>query len=144
MKIISTFFVFFYFTASQAQSLTFEQTVNYINELFANNDVGYIIPSRSNFDYVAGISAKKDGTIVFYAAKFVDRKRTIFDLKTNSPMVSFNLTEIVSITPESSRLLFRPDIGGTLDGLNEGNVSRLIKAFEHLKSLCTEEDPFGK
>lgn len=145
----------------KAQALTFEETVNYINEIFKENKIGYHIGTGTNGRIVKGITANKTGKVIIYEMYKGESVTDKFDVILTAINL-FDLLFIYSIAPgnnQISALLLRGYQGNNVDRstvgffigasheqpLQEPLADRLKKALKHLRSLCNRQaDPFGK
>lgn len=135
---------------TNAQEMNFEETVNYINDIFKENEISYFRENSNTGDFSNGISVKKDGKVICYN-RYKGNVRVTLD-ESNEILCSFNLFDFTRFTFDGSFNYFiKEDSGqvkyldwGMFTGMKEPVVIRLNKAFDHLRSFCNKKsDPFG-
>jgi hypothetical protein len=134
-----------------AQELSFEETVKYINDIFKENKIGYHIGGNTSGRFVKGITADKTGKVIIYdlyKGASEESKTDKFDVI----MCTINLFDIFLITPRDNDRLYliaeskitpRPNVGFFIL-IPAPLAGRLEKALDHLHYLCEKKaDPFG-
>lgn len=132
----------------KAQQMNFEETVNYINDIFKENKIAYYNGDSLTGRYVKGISADKTGKVIIYD-KY--KSNNLEADKLDAIMNSINLFDISSYHYyQSFRLIGAEDSNGRYNNIGNFNeisgpvAGRLEKALTHLRSLCNNKaDPFG-
>lgn len=151
MKIILILFAFVLTigaTKAQDTKPSFEETVNYINNIFKENKKLNICArggKNSRGELCHGITASKNGKVVFCS-----------HLPTTSTGVTNDEYAIFSINLFDFEKIDMPDHHdwrnildknnnsiGLISDLPASYVSKLVNAFKHLRTFCTKEkDPF--
>ena len=128
------------FISINAQSLTFEETVKYIN--------GKMLKYS---DYTARISAKQNGDILEYNGDGRNyAEYNLFDIKLKYEL-RYDEMKLVVICASGENCIKRRDKDGDIrfadvmtgDIATNAEAEKIIKAFNHLRTLCKKEvDPF--
>lgn len=142
--------------------ISFDETVNYINDIFKENKLSYYIGESNTGRMVKGITADKTGKVIIYDLYKGESVNENFDVI----LTSINLFDLLIYYSESFRaegddnktcaLLLRGNIdsngnrstvgffAGATAPLAAPLAERLKKALKHLRSLCNRQaDPFG-
>ena len=147
MKNLLTLFVLFLgLGMANAQNLSFDETVNYINKILEENsdlNINWFAYGSNKGDLADGIIAEKNGKITFYS-KFSNSYTRSEDTKT--PTGSFNVfifdklnekDTYVELLDKNNKLI------GSLYSFPPSYISKMEKALKHLRTLCIKEkDPF--
>lgn len=127
--------------SAKAQQLSFEETVNYINNIFSKiNSPNYFEGDSKEGRRLAGIKADKSGRVSICSAKSTENDEYIITIG------YFNVFELDSAIVSNDYLILRDKDNyrlGMFARLTPDFGRKLGKAFKHLSTLCTkEEDPF--
>ena len=127
-----------YFGMGLASAQTFDETVNYINNFFKENEVSYFPDMATGFisEYlVSELKVEKNGKVSFIN-KTTGRVKGVFNL------FEFEKLEVVN----GSFLYLRDknnNVIGYFYGFPLSHISKIENAFKHLRTLCVKEkDPF--
>lgn len=124
------FFIATSFTVN-AQQLTFEETVKYINDKI-----------ECCAEYKTTLIAQKDGTL-----KFKTYSINLFDLDDiNTENCKYGICNRIGETSGNSYIYFKTGSTPNLAAfVSEKDAERVYNALFHLRSLCTKtKDPFDK
>lgn len=138
------FFMATAFTVN-AQQLTFEETVNYINKIFTENKhPNYYVGNDRSGKLILGIQASKNGRVTVYNYFNYYGSTDKYD----TPIGSFNLFDFEKCGIESDKYITLLDKNnqklGMFSDILLSYSTKMEKALKHLRSLCTKEpDPFG-
>ena len=127
-----------YFGMGLASAQTFDETVNYINNFFKENEVSYFPDMATGFvsEYlVSELKVEKNGRV-----SFVNKR-------TGKVKGTFNLFEFEKFEEGNVGFLFLKDKNNNIIGhfsrFPSTHIPKLEKAFKHLRTLCVKEkDPF--
>ena len=130
-----------------AQQLTFEETIGYINNILKENPkVNYFNGNSSHGQYGMRISVDKTGKLIVYNHKDdAVGSFNLFDFekcKANKTIDTyengdkFNGENIELLDKNGDRL-------GKFSDLMATYSPKIEKALKHLRSFCTNADPFG-
>jgi|GEM_PF-3030783 len=140
-KLITLFVLFLGLGLANAQETkpTFDETVNYINNIFKENEVAYFPSKATGFisEYlVSELKIEQNGRVSFINKMSGKVKGT------------FNLFDFEKFEENGFGLLFLKDkndkiIGNFSSAFPKSYIPKLEKAFKHLRTLCVKEhDPF--
>ncbi|MCU7619182.1 hypothetical protein NZ698_18540 [Chryseobacterium sp. PBS4-4] len=147
MKELLTIFVLFLGLGfTNAQSLTFDETVNYINKIIEENsgsNISWFNNGSDSGDLIHGIIAEKNGKIILYS--HLDRNLN-YSKETKNLKGSFNVFDFEKFNEywKFFELLDKDNkMIGRLYRFPPTYISKLEKALKHLQTLCVKEkDPF--
>lgn len=137
MKSLLTLLAIF-FGLGIANAQTFDETVNYINNFFKDNEVSYFPGMATGFmsEYlVSELKVEKNGRVSF------------INKLTGKVKGTSNLFEFEKFEEGNSASLWLEDknnnIIGRFYGFPLSHISKIEKALKHLRTLCVKEkDPF--
>jgi hypothetical protein len=125
------------FTVNAQQKPTFEETLEYINAMFKENEI-ILYPGNSSHGYqVIKISVEKSGKIIAYKnSTDILCSFNLFDIK-SFDFLPTNNYNFLNSKKESQYLAYF--------GRLNLNAGKLEKALTHLRTLCVKSvDPFGE
>lgn len=132
MKNILTLLAIF-FGLGLANAQTFDETVDYLNNFFKENEVAYFHGDGTMGHYIKEIKVEKNGKI-----SFTDARREIKGF--------FNVFDFEKFNEINKRLLLLDKNNqqiGRFSDFPPTHISKIEKAFKHLRTLCVKEkDPF--
>jgi hypothetical protein len=134
------------FNVNAQQKPTFEETLEYINAMFKENDI-HLYPSNSKTGYaVQYILVEHSGKTIAYNKYKNGVKVTTLDI-----ICSFNLFDIDSFEYSFNSNGFylntkkEDQYVASFRGLSAPDAGKLEKALTHLRTLCVKTaDPFGE
>ena len=137
MKNILTLLAIF-FGLGLANAQTFDETVDYLNNFFKDNEVSYFPDMATGFmsDYlVSELKVEKNGKVSF------------INKTTGKVKGVFNLFEFEKFEVVNGSFLYLRDKNnnkiGNFSRFPSTHISKLENAFKHLRTLCVKEkDPF--
>jgi len=145
-KLLTIFVLFLGLGLTNAQSLTFDETVNYINKIFEENDdsnINWFSYGSDSGDLIHGIRAEKNGKIILYSHF---GSNVSYSKETKNPKGSFNVFNFEKFNENGNSLELldkNNKMIGRLYRFPPTYISKLEKALKHLQTLCVKEkDPF--
>lgn len=130
-----------------AQTPTFEETVNYINNILKENPkVNYFNGGNGIGKYGKRISVEKTGKLVVYNKDGAVGSFNVFDFEKCEASNPYVESEYGNYTGEYITLLGKNNQKlGMFSNLLVSYSTKLEKAFKHLRTFCVKEkDPFGE
>lgn len=135
--------------ATKAQDLTFDETVEYIQQVLVENKSSFWpATSKDQRWYVSKVTARKDGRVSFIGLDGTTIIGSVnlfdvyeFECNDDYGYLQFSSSKKERCSNYSDEMCYTSL--GQLYDISPENCLRLRKAFIYLKSLCTDKDPFG-